>query len=100
MTAIDCRAFTRSTLVRCEADPVSSHPYTVMLFRGGAVPGLHSKSQTKHMKEALFLFLMAVTWQGSASAADIYVSPAGRDSNSSAKARPLASLAAAQQVAR
>jgi hypothetical protein len=43
---------------------------------------------------------MAVTWQGSAPAADIYVSPAGRDSNSGAKARPLASLAAAQRVAR
>src|SRR6266851_3169721 len=52
------------------------------------------------MKETLFLFLMAVTWQGSAPAADIYVSPAGRDSNSGAKARPLASLAAAQRLAR
>jgi hypothetical protein len=54
------------------------------------------------MKKTLFLFLMAVTWQGSAPAADIniYVSPAGRDSNSGAKARPLASLAAAQRLAR
>src|SRR5712664_1073855 len=52
------------------------------------------------MKKTLFLFLVAVTWQGSAPAADIYVSPAGRDSNSGEKAKPLASLAAAQQVAR
>ena len=52
------------------------------------------------MKQPLFLLLMAVTWQGSAPAADIYVSPAGRDSNSGAKARPLASLAAAQGMAR
>src|ERR1700738_821660 len=52
------------------------------------------------MKQTLFLFWMAVTWQGSAPAADIYVSPAGRDINSGAKARPLASLAAAQRVAR
>ena len=43
---------------------------------------------------------MAVTWQGSAPAADIYVSPTGRDSNSGAKARPLASIAAAQRLAR
>src|SRR5260370_36544133 len=52
------------------------------------------------MKQTLFVFLMAVTWQGSAPAADIYVSPAGRDSNSGTKARPLASLAAAQRLAR
>src|ERR1700730_12640073 len=52
------------------------------------------------MKEALFLFLLAMAWQGSAPAADIYVSPAGRDSNSRAKDRPLASLAAAQRWAR
>jgi len=52
------------------------------------------------MKQTLFLFLMAVTWQGSAPAADIYVSPTGRDSNSGAKARPLASIAAAQRLAR
>ena len=47
------------------------------------------------MQQTLFLFLMAVTCHGSAPAADIYVSPIGRDSNSGAKARPLASLAAA-----
>jgi hypothetical protein len=52
------------------------------------------------MKQILFLFLMAVTWQRSAPAADIYVSPTGRDSNSGAKARPLASIAAAQRLAR
>ena len=52
------------------------------------------------MKQALLCFLMAVTWQGSGLASDIYVSPAGRDSNSGAKARPLASLAAAQRLAR
>ena len=52
------------------------------------------------MKEILFFFLMAVMWQERAPAADIYVSPAGRDSNSGAKDRPLASLAAAQRVAR
>jgi hypothetical protein len=52
------------------------------------------------MQQTLFLFLMAVTCHGSAPAADIYVSPIGRDSNSGAKARPLASLAAAQRLAR
>src|SRR6266568_481779 len=52
------------------------------------------------MEQTLFLFLIAVTWQGSAPAADIYVSPTGRDSNSGAKARPLASIAAAQRMAR
>jgi hypothetical protein len=52
------------------------------------------------MKQTLFLFLMAVTCHGRAPAADIYVNPTGRDSNSGAKARPLASLAAAQEVAR
>ncbi len=52
------------------------------------------------MKQIFFLFLLAATWQASAPAADIYVSPAGRDSNSGAKARPLASLAAAQRLAR
>ena len=52
------------------------------------------------MQQTLFLFLMAVAWQGSASASDIYVSPTGRDSNSGAKARPLASIAAAQRLAR
>ena len=36
----------------------------------------------------------------SAPAADIYVSPIGRDSNSGAKARPLASIAGAQRLAR
>src|SRR5260370_38142529 len=52
------------------------------------------------MQQTLFLFLMAVTCHGSAPAADIYVSPIGRDSNSGAKPRPLASLAAAQRLAR
>src|SRR5882724_12036975 len=52
------------------------------------------------MKETLFLFSMAVTWPVMAPAADIYVSPAGRDSNSGTKDRPLASLAAAQKLAR
>jgi hypothetical protein len=52
------------------------------------------------MKQPLFLFLMAVTWQGTAPAADVYVSPAGRDRNSGAKDRPLATLGAAQRMAR
>ena len=43
---------------------------------------------------------MAVTWHRSAPAADIYVSPIGQDSNSGAKARPLASIAGAQRLAR
>lgn len=40
------------------------------LLEAGAKLGL--SSYTKHMKQNLFLFLMAVTWQGSAPAADIY----------------------------
>src|SRR5882724_7350530 len=52
------------------------------------------------MKQTLFLFLMAVTWPVIAPASDIYVSPVGRDSNPGTKDRPLASLAAAQKVAR
>src|ERR1043166_6106290 len=67
---------------------VSSHPCRVMLSRTRA----SFEIVTKHMKEILFFFLMAVMWQERAPAADIYVSPAGRDSNSGAKDRPLASL--------
>src|SRR5450432_1991263 len=52
------------------------------------------------MKQTLFFFLMVGTWQGSALAADIYVSPVGGDRNSGTKDRPLASLAAAQRLAR
>src|SRR5437899_8452900 len=48
------------------------------------------------MKPVLFLVLTAAV----APAANIYVSPAGRDSNLGTKDRPLASLAAAQRMAR
>src|SRR3989454_12774506 len=59
-----------------------------------------SAVNSQDMRRTHLLFAMAVTWAVIAPAADIYVSPAGRDSNSGAKARPLASLAAAQRLAR
>ena len=55
-----------------------------------------AESQITDMKPVLFLVLTAAV----APAANIYVSPAGRDSNLGTKDRPLASLAAAQRMAR
>jgi hypothetical protein len=52
------------------------------------------------MKRALFCLFTVTAGQAIARDAAIYVSPAGRDSNPGTQARPLASVAAAQKLAR
>jgi hypothetical protein len=52
------------------------------------------------MNRALLVLLVAAAWQTNAGAAGVYVSPAGRDSNPGTRSQPLASLPAAQKMAR